>query len=226
MAKIVSCLHLKKLTDCDSLFCAASAGTICCNVQADGTCPNNALFNVRAWVTTLGMWDGVGTPPDNTGLPNDGAVLLVRPAAQQSITPVPLALTSLFGQQAQAQQVTLSGFPAQDNRFQGCDATITFRDLRSWTANVAPVNTPFCPLTAGAASSNCLAYVGSVCGGNSGGPMFNANRQAFGIASFAFDCGTQGLPNDQSFAGINQIVNQGQNEGTWVESLIRAVAAS
>lgn len=198
---------------------------MCGNVQADGTCPNNALFNVRAWVTTLGYFEGVGNPKNNTALPNDGAVLLVTAAAAQSITPVPLATTSLFGSQVQAQQVTASGFPAQDDRFIGC-ASFTFTDLFAWTADAAPVNTIFCPLTAGAASSNCLAYVGSSCGGSSGGPIVNPTVEAFGTCSFGFNCGEVGLPNDQSFVAMAQIVNQGQDQGVWLESLVKKAAAT
>lgn len=192
---------------------------MCCNVQADGNCPNNALFNVRAWVSTLGWWNLAGGNFPNDAPPNDGAVLLVTPAAPSAITPVPLPLTSLFGQQVVTpQEVTSTGFPGASD---ATCASQTFRQIRAWSADTAPV-TSLCEITNGAALDQCVEYIGDVCGGNSGGSMVN-NNGAFGICSF----GESGCDdNGQSRVGFTQVVSQGQNEGAWLQGLIGAAAAA
>lgn len=196
-----------------------AAGTVCCNADpTTGVCNNDGLFNVQAWVTTKGFWQSTRG--------NDAA---------ETITPVPLATTSVFGQPLDNLNfgIIASGFPFPDNRFPTCtNPPVTGNDLRAWTSTAAPLSGDAgalygCPIPPeGTASGDCLAYVGSSCGGSSGGSLVRTDtNEAFGIFATSRECGEASLSADLSGSGFTLIVNQAGDKGAFVESLVRAAAA-
>lgn len=203
--------------------CCCCAGNICCNPNPDNSCPNNSLFNVLAWVTIKGWWElGEGRGGTN----NDGAVLLVEPATNSNIAPVPLSTTTFNGRSLPALRITTSGFPCADDRFQGCDLASGINDnctaLRGYTLPSAAL--PI--LDSNNADGNELIYTGSSCGGHSGGPLSapNDNVDAFGIL---VNGPTPNCTLDGSTSGstYSQIVDKTQRFGVHLARLVEAVTA-
>lgn len=216
--------HPSVHSDQQSVICGCcAAGFVCCNVNlSTGACTNDAVFNIQAWVSTKGYWE--------SGKTNDGAVLLVSLASTATLTPIPLATTSLFLELVDMElDVTASGFPAADDRFVNGPCTnppFNGNALRAWTTFEPPLDNDICPLTDGAATGDCLAYAGSSCGGNSGGSLVMTDtNEAFAIWAAATDCGAGSGSSDLSTAIFTQIVNQAGDKGAWIEKLVEAVAA-
>lgn len=113
-----------------------TAGQVCCDVQEDGSCPDSALFDIEAWVTTRGYYFGGASNQDA----NDGAVIVVKPAAKESLTPVPLKLKTYNGGSVPSLTIQTDGFPCEDTRTcagvdgtptpeVGCDDSFTCRQV-------------------------------------------------------------------------------------------------
>lgn len=223
-------------------FCGA--GPVCCNVNKNPTTDpdkacnsNEAAFDIKAVVSTLGWWES----PDDLWRNNDGAVLLVSPRnPSKSITPRLFPITSVFGQAVPSLRVQSLGFPGPDDRglkAGKCTAPeVTGRELRRWSLDETlgdvrqqPFTVPAaqqsfmaCSPVDGRAARNCIAYVGDLCGGHSGGPLINTGikpQAVFGIATTYTDCV---YANGQSLAIFTQIVTQAQDQGAWVSELIEA----
>ena len=89
--------------------------------------------------------------------------------------------------------------------------------LRQWSSQQAPENTP-------TSAGQPLTYLGSVCGGHSGGTLIDtADDKAFGIlVSGPCGCDEDG----RARSGFSQNVDKGQDNGVWIANLVDAVAPS
>lgn len=216
--------------------CALAAEFVCCDVDVTGKqllCSTpRAVFKPVTWVSTFGWWQA----PIASYFNNDAAVMLVQPkfpTAAGIIKPELLAITSVFRQAVKPMAIENLGFPAPpDNRTgtRGCTyPEVNGTTLVGWShALEPPVSSDAspCRFSNGLATSNCIAYVGNACGGNSGGPLIMTDsRKAFGIAVTGGDCGEYGMA-DRSTAAFTQIVNQAQDAGAWVVKLVEAAAAA
>jgi hypothetical protein len=183
------------------------------------------VFNIVSWVTTKGYFD----LPYPLGETNDGAVLLVEPATESNIVPEPLATTTFngpsfgVGSTIPPLDITTSGFPCSDPRFEGCSATNGLTDKcterRGYTT---PVASPI--LETNNIVGDVLVYTGSSCGGHSGGPL---SAPANGVGGFGilvsgptFDCS---LPDATSGSSYSQIVDKLQKNSVFVDSLATAL---
>lgn len=209
---------------------AANPGKVCCRVLADGSCDNDALFDIRAWVTTRGYFEGRA---DGDGDFNDGAVLLVEPATDNNIKPQPLKLKTFNRVGVPSLSIKTTGFPCEDIRTCGnwigvptpefgCDASngIDCKILREWNAMEAPLGAT----TAATAAGEPITYLGPVCGGHSGGDLVDtSDNKAFGIL-VSGPCGCD--DNQRARSTFSQVVDRGQDGGVWLEGLRAIVPGS
>lgn len=179
------------------------------------------MFLVMAWVTTRGWFE----LPDSLGASNDGAVLYVQPLTQANTQPSPVATTTFngVGSSIPALNITTSGFPCADDRFEGCDAANGLDDicgvLRGYTVGDAlPI------LGSNNVIGDLIVYQGSSCGGHSGGPLSAPDNgvSGFGIlvSGPTVDCTLAGGSSGSTYT---QIVDKVQRYGVYVDALATAV---
>jgi hypothetical protein len=201
------------------------AGFICCNINNQNQCANDAVFNIVSWVTTKGWFD----LPNHMGGTNDGAVLLVEPATESNILPDPLVTftfngpTYEVGSTIPPLDITTSGFPCPDARFEGCTAVNGLTEFCTERLGYTiPSASPL--LDTNNIVGDVLVYTGSSCGGASGSPLSAPNNGVGGfgilIAGPTADCT---LPGATSGSSYSQIVDKLQMNGVFVDSLAMAL---
>lgn len=161
---------------------------------------------------------------------NDGAVLRVQPSTlERTSAPEPLPLATFNGDELPPLNITTSGFPCNDDRIQGCDATngldTECATRRGYTLpNALPALDPDNNADTNNANGNQLWYTGSGCGGHSGGPLstpIEGTESGFGILVGGFrSCDFDGGTSPVIFS---QVVNQEQEFGVHVAALAEAV---
>lgn len=197
------------------------AGFICCDVQADNSCPNTAKFDILAWVTTKGYFKNV---PVQT---NDGGVLLVKPATEDiaHVKPFPLNIQTFDNGFDFIPQLDIrtSGFPCADPRFEGCNVANGLTN--GCTQRRGYVVTDALPiLDSNNLAGDLLVYEGSSCGGHSGGPLSAPDNQVggFGIL-ISGPSSACNLPGGTSGSTYSQVVSRSQANGVFVDDLANAL---
>lgn len=196
---------------------------MCCNVDLEtGDCPNNAVFNVVAWVTTKGWYHF----PKYSLLSNAGAVLYVEPATESNIQPVPLDTATFNGVSIPPLNITTSGFACQDDDFGWCNADNGLpARCRAVTGYNVSLASPI--LGSNNVVGDLLVYPGLACPAHDGGPLSAPDNgvPGFGIMLGAgpYDCSLSGNTSEAIASYFVQIVDKLQAHGVYVDSLAAAV---